>query len=153
MILDNIKNTERYKKTDPKFKAAFDFLENTDLEALEPGRHEIMEDDVFVLIQEYTTYPEEGRLMEAHHKYADIQVVICGEEVIYYAEDSSRMSLDSPYDEQKDCVLYDSKAPETKCILRKGDFAVFYPNEFHMPCCKLSESCEVKKAVVKVKVY
>jgi len=152
MILDNLKNSDRYENLDVNFKKAFDFLGNNDLGSLEAGKHEISGGDVFVLIQEYTTNLPEGRFMEAHHDYADIQVVLTGEEAIYYSNSPEGMTLHQPYDGSKDCVLYASNEDDTMCILKEGDFAVFFPKELHKPCCAAGSTCNVKKAVVKIKM-
>ncbi len=152
MILDNLKNAKLYKQMNPNFKKAFDFLESANLEKLDVGKYPIDGEDVFVLIQEYLTHPKGEGYMEAHHRFADIQIVISGEEAIYYNNDAERMDLHSEYDGDNDCVLYSPKESETECILRSRDFVVFYPNEFHMPCCKLSTECAVKKAVVKIRM-
>ena len=36
--------------------------------------------------------------------------------------------------------------------LKKGDVAIFYPEDAHMPCVTLSKSLKVVKTVVKVAV-
>lgn len=152
MILDNVKNIGLYENIGEKFKTAFDFINDTDLESLEVGKYEIAGDDVFVMISEYTTQDESERLMEAHYKYADIQVIISGKETIFYAPNASQMKLNKEYSEEKDCIFYDSTVPETKCLMQEGDFAIFYPNEFHKPCCNYEVFNDVKKAVFKIKL-
>ena len=152
MILDNINNLGCYALEDINLKKAFEFIKKTDLSALEPGKHEISGDDVFILIQEYTTQTSMGRFMEAHRKYADIQIVISGKETIYYSQSSEGMDLHQAYSADKDCVLYSSEGFSSECRMEKGAFAVFYPNELHKPCCALNGQSEVKKAVIKVRM-
>ena len=36
--------------------------------------------------------------------------------------------------------------------LKKGDIAIFFPDDAHMPCIKINESIKVIKTVVKVSV-
>ena len=152
MILDNTKNLGRYTLEDANLKTAFDFIKKTDLSSLEKGRHEISGDEVYVMIQEYTTQPSGGKFMEAHEKYADIQIVVSGKEAIYYSANAEGMALHQEYSAEKDCVLYSSDGPDTVCLMGEGDFVVFYPGELHIPCCELSGPSNVKKAVVKVRM-
>ena len=152
MILDNIANLRRYKGVNENFDKAFDYIEKTDIAALEAGKHEISGSDVFILIQEYTTHPAEGRFMEAHRKFADIQIVLSGKESIYYSSSPQGMKLHQEYDDSRDCVLYSSEDCAGHCRMKEGDFAIFYPEELHQPCCELNGTSEVKKAVVKVKM-
>ena len=152
MILDNIKNKHRYTNYYPYFKEALEYVASNNLAELEPGRYEISGDDVYVLIQEYESKSNEGRYMEAHKKYADIQIVLTGEEAIYYAMSDEGMEMHQKYSEENDCVLYATNAVNSLCALNKGDFAVFFPDELHMPCCELNGKSDVKKAVVKVRI-
>jgi len=66
-------NTERWNK-------AFQFLSEQNLTELETGRYELEGADLFVNVDEYVSRNEEDVLFEAHKKYADIQVVVSGEE-------------------------------------------------------------------------
>lgn len=152
MILDSITNLGRYITGDENYKKAFEFIEKADLQSLEPGRHEIAGDEVFALIQEYATHPSASRFMEAHNKYADIQIIISGKEIIYYSGNPEGMELHQAYDEDKDCVLYSSGSCMAECRMKDGDFAVFYPNELHKPCCELNGASNVKKAVIKIRM-
>jgi biofilm protein TabA len=152
MILDTTHNLRRYSGLDEGLDKAIKFVETTDLSTLETGKHEISGNDVFVSIQRYTTYPQEERNMEVHGSYADIQIMISGEEAIYFAKDSKGMSELQAYSKDNDCALYTSEAESTKVILCNDDFALLYPGELHKPCCAVDKPCEVVKAVIKIKM-
>ena len=86
MILDSISNCERYYALNPRLKAAFDYLGQTDVQALTPGRHDIDGDDLFVTVSELDLKPVEEALFEVHDEYIDIQVVFGGEELFGWRE-------------------------------------------------------------------
>ena len=152
MIVDTTKQIGRYKGLDEGFDKAIAFIEDTDLSSLEAGRHEISGSDVFALVQKYTTYPEADRFMEVHSDYADIQVMVSGTEIIYFAESSEGMDEHQAYTKEKDCALYKSEMDHTAVIMRDGEFALLYPGELHKPCCTLNEACDVMKIVIKIKM-
>ena len=51
MIIDTLQNFEKYVSVNPLFALVAEFLKNNDLDTLEPGKHVIKGDDVFVNIQ------------------------------------------------------------------------------------------------------
>lgn len=147
MIIDTLENTSRYECLHARFKAAFDFLKDTDLAALPDGRSEIDGDRLYALKQTYQTKPLEGGKLEAHRKYIDIQFVVSGEEYIGYAPLVDQKPVD-PFNEEKDIGFYQGDASLTK--ISAGMFAIFYPNDAHLPSRYLEASLAVKKIVMKV---
>lgn len=149
MIIDTLENSSRYESLHPRFKAAFDFLRRPDVEATPVGRHELDGTQIFALTQEYETKPiHEGKL-EAHKKYIDIQFIVSGEEFIGYAPLKNQAPA-KPFDADKDIGFYDGEAWFT--LLRKGMFAVFFPQEAHLPGRYTDKPSHVKKIVLKIAV-
>ena len=101
MIVDSIKNYQKYVGVNLKFEKAFAFIEKAVKENLEVGRYEIEGDDIRGSISEYVTKDEKDCKYEGHRKYIDIQYVISGVEVIGVC-DISKMTPKAEYDEQKD---------------------------------------------------
>jgi len=93
MILDSISNCERYYALNPRLKAAFDYLGQTDVQALTPGRHDIDGDDLFVTVSELDLKPVEEALFEVHDEYIDIQVVFGGAELFGWTAACRRANL------------------------------------------------------------
>jgi YhcH/YjgK/YiaL family protein len=147
MIIDTLENIGRYECLHARFKAAFHFLRNTNLSALPDGRLEIDGDRLFVLTQTYQTKPLEGGKLEAHRKYIDIQFVVSGEEYIGYAPLAGQKPVD-PFNEEKDIGFYQGESSLTK--ISAGMFAIFYPNDAHLPSRYLQAPMPVKKIVMKV---
>jgi len=150
MIIDIAKNMATYENLSEKFKQAFEFLSNQDLENLEIGRYELDSDNLFVLIQEYTGKKEEKESKcEAHKKYIDIQYIISGVEKMGYAPIDTLEIVD-PYNETKDVLFAKFKGDFT--VFNKDMFAIFFPQDAHKPGVEVIEGTTIKKAVVKIKI-
>jgi len=148
MIIDQISNISRYAGLSENIVKALSFIRVTDLQSLDKGRQDISGDDVYCIVDEYKTKsPDEGKL-EAHRKYIDIQTVISGSEHIGY-ESLSDQEIIQAYDDEKDYALYRGKPSFIK--LEPGSFAIFFPDDLHMPGIN-EHKTDVKKLVVKVRI-
>jgi len=151
MILDTIGNSSKYEILHRNFKKGFDFIRNSDLENLEPGRYEIDSDEVFVLVQTYKTSPENEKKFETHRNYIDIQYIVSGTEVIGYTP-AEKLTVCDPYNEECDAEMSD--CPDmTPCTLEAGSFILLFPEDPHKPGCSYGNNHNnVRKIVVKVKL-
>ena len=110
-----------------------------------------LDTDNFALEQTYTSKEREACFFESHRQYIDVQFILEGEELIEVAN-SSTLVVAMPYNEKMDLIKYESSSDTSIIRLKKGDVAIFYPNDAHMPCIKVNESTKVVKTVVKVSV-
>lgn len=145
-----------------KFKKAFNYLkkvtkegsiENKRLSSLPINAFEKVDLDEcnFGLEQVYISKNREKCFFESHKQYIDVQFVLEGEEIIEVANiDDLMISFD--YHEEMDLIKYETINNTSTITLQKGDVAIFYPEDAHMPCIKLSKSLKVLKTVVKVAV-
>ena len=148
MIIDRIALYEKYHKLDSEVYKALEYLHTTDFQNIITGRHDIEEDSIFALINDYKTKPVIDGLFEAHRKYIDVQYVASGSELIGYAPLSNQVVTKS-YDEEQDYALFEGSASYIR--LDQGMFAIFSPDDLHMPGVD-EVSRDVRKVVVKVKV-
>lgn len=149
MILDKIENAQLYKHIHPGIEKALNYLETIDFKELPMGRHEIEGDANFVIVKEYQTKQLDGNLLESHRKYIDVQYIIEGVEqmgVTLHTGQTPRKA----YDEADDYMLFDE--PCDMVTVKKGMFAIFFPDDIHMPDMTTGEPSRVVKAVVKVKI-
>lgn len=150
-VVGKLADSDRYIALNPLFEKAFAFLKRPDLSELPPGKYEIDGDRCWANLMEATLKPTESCRLEAHRRYIDIQAPITGKESIGLAKmDDAALAL--PFDEERDCVLYDGKFESV--ILEPGDFAIFYPPlGAHAPCGQVpGEPDRIRKVVVKVAV-
>jgi biofilm protein TabA len=123
-------------------------LSLTSLSAKSEGKYQPDNADWFYNIAISQTSPKESRHTELHELYADIQIVLEGEEVIHY---SLVDSLSEDKEEKKPDFFILKQPHLTQAIhLTAGDFAVFLPGEAHQALCMVNLPDKVKKAVFKI---
>ena len=92
-------------------------------------------------------------VLEAHRSYVDIQMLITGRELIeVMAKD--KLTVTTPYHKENDVEFYkySAEVDTVKLQLSPDRFAMFLPQDVHMPCLISAESPElVKKVVVKIR--
>lgn len=150
MIIDSISNRQIYRGIGSGIERALDYLANTDFAALEDGKHEIDGDELFALVSTYDTEPESVRSFEAHRKYLDVQYILSGREIIYWAP-QAELTPAGEYSEEKDIVFLSGEA-RARLQLTPGSFTLFYPEDAHKPNCAWNDPGAVRKTVVKVRI-
>jgi YhcH/YjgK/YiaL family protein len=140
-----------YHKNPERWDAAFAFMKNNDLAAVEVKRHDIDGDNLFALVSEYSTRNEEDVQYEAHRKYADIQYVISGSEQIGIGPISTKTEVSQEYTDEKDIEFF-SVSEVTNYPAKPDRFFVFFPGDAHRPGLKTDSIAPVKKLVIKIKL-
>lgn len=150
MIADTITNSQIYYPIHFGFSTVFEFLNSNDVSCLEEGRYELDGEDVYLIVSFYKTRDFRPDGWEAHRKYIDIQLLLEGEENIYYRPVSS-LEVAAEYDYEKDYIKL--KGEGSVLPLTPGNFMIFFPGDGHQPGIKTgSDAMHVKKFVFKVKV-
>lgn len=153
MIIGSIQDIQKYSALSKNFKTAIEYIQATDMSALSLGKHIIDGDQVFLIRDCYQTKKVEDCFFESHEKYADIQIVLSGQEGFgYLAADTEGIVITEPYLEDKDMTKYDG-IPEFIYTLKKDRFAIVFPEDLHM--VKINnminnEKIENEKVVIKV---
>lgn len=147
MILDQLGNASFYVNLHPRIGRALEVLSDRAFLGKAPGRYELEGEKLFAMIQEYPTKPVELGRWEAHRKYIDVQFVAAGVELIGYAP-LSTLEVVEPYDGEKDVMFL--KGSGSFLRVDAGMFAIFYPQDAHMPTLAVEGSGPVRKIVVKV---
>ena len=150
MILDTLTNRGRYERLSAGIERALSYLADTDFAALENGKIAIDADKIYAMLMTYDTEPESIRSFEVHRKYLDVQYILSGREIIYWAP-LEELSPKGEYSDEKD-ILFLSGEARARLQLTAGSFAVFYPEDGHKPNCAWDAPQRVRKAVVKVRI-
>lgn len=152
MIFDSAEHLDFYSAlgVEGRYKKAVEFLKNTDLESLAPGKYEIDGKNVFANVTEYTTIPWEEAKFESHRDYTDIQYMIQGTETMAYAR-ADQLKESVPYNEEKDVVFYNNDNPGLNAVVKAGEYMIFHPWDGHKPKALAGEPAKVKKVIVKIK--
>lgn len=149
MIYDRLENFSRHVSRHAQFQAVLKFLDSEAISSLSVGRYEVDKEGAYAMVSEYDTKPVSEGFIECHRKYIDIQVMIKGTERIGVCVKSSCREL--PYDAEKEFQKLEGEV--SFITLKAGDFAVFFPQDGHMPQIQIGSGPEkVKKIVFKVPV-
>lgn len=106
----------------------------------------------FALEQVYTTKARTEGFFESHRKFIDVQVIVEGEEEMETV-DVSRAVVKTPYQAERDLIVYEDASGATVLRLRAGEAAIFHPADIHMPGLGGSAIGRVvRKTVIKVPV-
>ncbi len=151
MILDTLEQSTAYEAISPRFAPAFNFLRQMS-DRFPVGRHPIDGDDVYAMVQSFATTDVTTRNYEAHRHYIDIQYLISGRETIYWAPLPKLTEVLMPYDAAKDAALFGLVPEGVPIAVRPGQFAIFFPEDGHIPGCIHETPCELYKVVVKVRI-
>ncbi|EDS77756.1 YhcH/YjgK/YiaL family protein [Clostridium massiliodielmoense] len=150
MIIDNFKNAETYCGINKNLDLALRFLKNMDTSNLVLGKKEIPNSDSFYIYQEYTSKPLEDGKWEGHKKYIDIQYILGGCEKMGYCPIENLTPL-KPYNPDTDFISL-TGASDNFFNVSEGNFAIFFPQDGHMPGLAINEIAPIKKLVFKVPV-
>jgi len=148
MIVDHITNAEKYYCTHKLFDKAFNYLKKINFEELADGKYPIVGESCFAIVNRYTTKKASESFAESHKKYIDIQYLVKGKEKIGYG-----------YIKHFENKLYDIETDLQKhegsldfITLNKNNFAVFFPDDVHMPGIIASDYEDVLKVVIKIAI-
>ena len=149
MIADTIEHAGRYFCAEGITKALQLLRGYTPVDFV-PGKHEIDGERLFLIYTEYETEPAEQGLMEAHRKYADVMLMLEGEEALYFKPTGRLGHMTNEYDPEQDALLAAVDEDASRLVFRPGMFAVLLPEDAHCPGCQLSGPSHVKKIIAKV---
>ena len=148
MVIDRIAHAHLYTSLGTRVARALNYLQQTDVGALEPGTYELEGRHLYALVQEYTTKAREQAKWEAHSRYADLQFVAHGVERIGYGP-MTRFEQHA-YDADKDYMALSGSGEFL--TLEAGSFMLLWPGEGHMPGITLETPVVVKKIVIKIEI-
>ncbi len=152
MIYDTLNNIAFYKGLSPDIYEGLKFLQQVNPD-IAVGTYQLTP-NVKAIVSEYTTKEVNENSYEAHRQNIDIQFLLKGKEKIACLP-LDELSEIKPYSEETDAAFFNavSDLNPSNLPLRPGYFAIFYPQDGHMPQLCANEPEKVKKVVVKVGLY
>lgn len=148
MILDSLKNGQKYASVHPRFKKAFDYLQSVDLAALPTGKIELEGADLVVNVVDITGKTEVAAKMETHNNFIDIQIPVGSVETMGWIAGGNMKEVTDVYNADKDVTFYADKATVFVDV-QPYEFVIFFPEDGHQP--GISEGT-YRKIIVKVRV-
>jgi biofilm protein TabA len=146
MILDLLENAHRYCALNKSFTKAFEFLSRAELKELPLGKCEIDGERIYATISKRAGRKKEDALLETHEKYIDIQLILAGTDTMGWKPKSLCHQPTQDYDPKSDMQFF-ADTPDAWFATESGAFAVFFPEDAHMP---LISSEVIHKVVVKI---
>ena len=148
MICSALSQSPRYAALHPLFQRAFEFIRNTDLHGLSPGRHDIIGDDLFVIVEHEQGRSRAEALLECHRRYIDIQLVLEGVDEMGWKPLADCRDPAGDYSAERD-IRFFRDAPDTWIATPPGAFCIFFPEDAHAP---LVSADGIRKVVFKIAV-
>ena len=150
MVYDKIYNLEIYAGISEDIRLGLEWLRDMNPD-IEKGVYELST-RVKAVVSEYATKEVNENGYEAHREFVDIQYLLKGSEKICCLP-LEYLKETKAYKAEIDAVFYDEEnVKPQEMVIGNGYFAIFYPQDGHMPCLKVEMPADVKKVVVKVKI-
>ena len=146
MIVCPWKDIGRYTSVIPGLEEAVKAINA--LTDLTPATHPLPDGCKFI-VQQGTTKPAEGRQLEAHRKFLDIQLILEGGETVGWAPVET-LTPAGEFNTEKDAGMYTGACDYM--FIQPGYCYVVFPEDAHMPGSHLETPVDYKKIVVKLKV-
>ena len=150
MIYDSVKLIDSYTSISDDIRLGLEYLHDLN-PGVEVGVHELTP-RVKAIVSEYTTKHENEYGYEAHRQYIDIQYIISGLEKICFLP-IEYLKETKGYNKEIDAAFYkEADMKPQELILGNGYFAIFFPQDGHMPQLCVENPEPVKKVVIKVRI-
>ncbi len=151
MIYDKIDKLETYAGISDDISLGLEWLRDVNPD-IEKGVYELSS-RVKAIVSEYTTKEENENGYEAHREYIDIQYLISGREKICCLP-LEYLKETKAYKKDIDAAFYKETLVKPQEIeIGNYYFAIFFPQDGHKPGLCIFQTEEVKKVVIKVKLY
>jgi len=148
MIVDRLEHWKKYSALGDRLARALAYLCETDFSALAPGEYAVDEGDILAIVNDYDLKPLSAGRLEGHRRSIDIQYLARGGESIGYSPLGGQQTTRA-YDSEADVAFYAGEP--TLLRLEEGMFAIFFPQDLHMPGIGETDE-DVRKVVMKVRV-
>jgi biofilm protein TabA len=148
MIFSTLSQSDRYAALHPLFPRAFEYIRNTDLLSLAPGRYPITGDELFAIVEQVPGRAREAAKLECHRKYIDIQLVLEGTDEMGWKTLADCHDPVSDYSAEKDIQFFHD-TPASWIATPPGAFCIFFPEDAHAP---LVATGNIRKVIFKIAV-
>jgi len=132
MIFSTLSQSSRYAALHPLFPRVFDYMRDTDLFALAPGRYPIVGDDLIAIVEHVSGRTKEMARLECHRRYIDIQLVLEGDETMGWKPLADCYNPVSEFSTEKDIQFFHD-APASWIAVPPDHFCIFFPEDAHAP--------------------
>jgi YhcH/YjgK/YiaL family protein len=151
MIHDALANAKRYQGLHPLFPVAFAWVQDPANRAKADGRYPLQGEALFVIVESGPTIDSKVKRFESHRRYIDIQVNLQGPEIMEWMPRAALTVCEDFKPDNDICFYQQPTITATRLLVRPEEFAIFWPEDAHKPCCHPGEtSVPYRKLVFKV---
>ncbi len=138
----------QYQKNKAQWDILFQWLRDTDLEAIPKGRHPIPNSTLVASVEDSENGPLEKRGTESHRKKIDFQLVVKGTEGFALLDHASS-TIKDPYNEKKDVMRYNYVKEKTNFFdVKAGQFVIFFPSDWHIAKVQTKKKDQTIRVIV-----
>ena len=148
MILSTLSQADRYAALHPLFPRAFEYIRSTDLLALAPGCYPILDEKLFVIVENVAGRSRKDAKLECHRKYIDIQLVLEGVDEMGWKSLADCHNPVSDYSAERDIQFFHD-IPASWIAVPPDHFCIFFPEDAHAP---LVATGNIRKVIFKIAV-
>ncbi|MBQ5824981.1 MAG: YhcH/YjgK/YiaL family protein [Clostridia bacterium] len=154
MIAGKIEDLKIYSSVCPEFENIYSFVKEYFDAPKADGSYELIPDKLSANIATYNTGDAATKNLEAHRRYADVQIVLKGAERIDWAHISTCTDeISEEFSKGGDIGFYADPEYVSSMVLDAGTFVYLLPEDAHKPCVNAgADSAEVTKVVFKIKL-
>ena len=149
MILDSIKNSDRYLNMSKGIADALKYIQSNDLSKVQQGRYEIDEKRLVMIVSESINTNTNECKLEGHRRYIDLQYWVSGSELMGHEILDAQPVLEE-YNEEIDCGFYNCIASFSRIL--PGMFVIYFPSDLHTAVSDPLADEKIKKVVFKIAV-
>ncbi len=148
MILAKLSQLPRYAALHPLIPQVLAFLQQTDYRALPAGKHPILGEELFVIVEQVAGRRREAAQLECHRRYIDIQLVLSGvDEMGWRALETCTQPL-GEFNTSRDIQFF-ADPPSAWIATPPDTFCLFFPDDAHAP---LVSDGAIHKLIFKIAV-
>lgn len=151
MIIGHINQLKKTMATyGEDLTCAFEFMLQTEFKGRHDGKMEIDGERMFCTVSLTNTETMVNRQWESHKRYADIHLLLEGdEELLGFALPSEHNIPVTDRLDNEDYALFDEAENAMEVTLKEGMYIVFFPGELHKPACSRNGVAQIRKVVMK----
>jgi biofilm protein TabA len=145
--VNSVEFERQYEANPALWDKVFNFLGDSKLVTLAPGKYAIEGTDAYAMIAAGPPKNIDDVKWESHRKFIDLQYVIAGKVKLGVAAVSSA-TVTAPYDQTRDAANYTAQGKYYQAT--PEEFFLFFPQDAHRPDIKVDGYDTLKKLVIKV---
>ncbi|WP_302589687.1 YhcH/YjgK/YiaL family protein [uncultured Muribaculum sp.] len=143
--VNNVEFAAQYAKNKELWDKLLNFIANTDLKSLEPGKVVLVPGRLWINVMAYTPKSADETAAEVHRKYIDLQYTFEGNELMGLV---NKVTPTGDYDVVKDVQKFTPAEPVSYVPAAPDRFFLYFPSDIHQPSVASCEQPGMSRKIV-----